>query len=69
MVENTPGHLPEQSTKVIKAVAVRNDGFYSEWYSWFTAYGQVEFDETKMPVFNADNDDFTLTLYNLNSWT
>ena len=38
MVENTPGHLPEQSTKVIKAVAFRNDGFYSEWYSWFTAY-------------------------------
>ena len=28
--------------------------------------GQVEFDETKMPVFDADNDDFTLTLYNLN---
>ena len=28
--------------------------------------GQVEFDETKMPVFEADNDDFTLTLYNLN---
>lgn len=27
--------------------------------------GQVEFDETKMPVFDADNDDFTLTLYNL----
>ena len=27
--------------------------------------GQVEFDETKMPVFEADNDDFTLTLYNL----
>ena len=27
---------------------------------------QVEFDETKMPVFEADNDDFTLTLYNLN---
>ena len=27
---------------------------------------QVEFDETKMPVFDADNDDFTLTLYNLN---
>ena len=39
MVESTPGHLPEQSTKVIKEVAVRNDGFYSEWYSWFTAYG------------------------------
>ena len=28
--------------------------------------GQVEFDETKMPVFEADNDDFILTLYNLN---
>lgn len=28
--------------------------------------GQVEFDETRMPVFDADNDDFTLTLYNLN---
>ena len=28
--------------------------------------GQVEFDEPKMPVFEADNDDFTLTLYNLN---
>lgn len=28
--------------------------------------GQVEFDETKMPVFDADNSDFTLTLYNLN---
>ena len=28
--------------------------------------GQVEFDETKMQVFEADNDDFTLTLYNLN---
>ncbi|MDD6235292.1 MAG: winged helix-turn-helix transcriptional regulator [Lachnospiraceae bacterium] len=28
--------------------------------------GQVEFDETKMPIFEADNDDFTLTLYNLN---
>ena len=28
--------------------------------------GQVEFDETKMPVFGADNDDFTLILYNLN---
>lgn len=27
---------------------------------------QVEFDETKMPVFDADNDAFTLTLYNLN---
>lgn len=26
----------------------------------------MEFDETKMPVFEADNDDFTLTLYNLN---
>lgn len=28
--------------------------------------GQVEFDETKMPVFDADNSNFTLTLYNLN---
>lgn len=28
--------------------------------------GQVEFDESKMPVFVADNDGFTLTLYNLN---
>ena len=28
--------------------------------------GQVEFDETKMPVFEADNDNFTLILYNLN---
>ena len=28
--------------------------------------GQVEFDESKMPVFDADNDDFTLALYNLN---
>lgn len=27
---------------------------------------QVEFDESKMPVFGADNDDFILTLYNLN---
>ena len=27
--------------------------------------GQVEFDETKIPVFDADNDNFTLTLYNL----
>lgn len=27
---------------------------------------QVEFDETKMPFFEADNDDFTLILYNLN---
>lgn len=26
----------------------------------------VEFDETKMPVFEADNYDITLTLYNLN---
>ena len=26
----------------------------------------LEFDETKMAVFDADNDDFTLTLYNLN---
>ena len=31
--------------------------------------GQVEFDETKRPVFDADNDDFTLTLYNLNYGT
>lgn len=31
--------------------------------------GQVEFDETKMPVFEADNDDFILTLYNLNYGT
>ena len=31
--------------------------------------GQVEFDETKIPVFEADNDDFTLTLYNLNYGT
>ena len=31
--------------------------------------GQVEFDESKMPVFDADNDDFTLTLYNLNYGT
>ena len=31
--------------------------------------GQVEFDESKMPVFDADNDDFTLTLYNLNDGT
>ena len=31
--------------------------------------GQVEFDETKMPVFEAQNDDFTLTLYNLNYGT
>ena len=31
--------------------------------------GQVEFDETKMPVFETDNDDFTLTLYNLNYGT
>lgn len=28
--------------------------------------GQVEFDESKMPVFEADNVDFILTLYNLN---
>ncbi len=27
---------------------------------------QVEFDEAKAPVFDANNDDFTLTLYNLN---
>ena len=27
---------------------------------------QVAFDKTKEPVFDADNDDFTLTLYNLN---
>ena len=27
---------------------------------------QVEFDATKMPVFDADKDDFLLTLYNLN---
>lgn len=26
----------------------------------------LEFDETKKLVFDADNDDFTLTLYNLN---
>ena len=26
----------------------------------------LEFDETKRAVFDADNDDFTLTLYNLN---
>ena len=26
----------------------------------------LEFDEIKMTVFDADNDDFTLTLYNLN---
>lgn len=31
--------------------------------------GQVDFDESKMPVFDADNDDFTLTLYNLNYGT
>ena len=31
--------------------------------------GQVEFNESKMPVFDADNDDFTLTLYNLNYGT
>ena len=31
--------------------------------------GQAEFNETKMPVFDADNDDFTLTLYNLNYGT
>ena len=30
---------------------------------------QVEFDEPKMLVFVADNDDFTLTLYNLNYGT
>ena len=28
--------------------------------------GQVEFDESKMPAIDAANDDFTLTLYNLN---
>ena len=28
--------------------------------------GQVEFDETKTPVYEADNDNCTLTLYNLN---
>ena len=28
--------------------------------------GQVEFEKSKMPFFEADNDDFTLTLYNLN---
>lgn len=28
--------------------------------------GQVEFDEFKKPVFEADNDDFILPLYNLN---
>ena len=28
--------------------------------------GRVEFEESKMPVFEADNDDFTLILYNLN---
>ena len=28
--------------------------------------GQVEFDESKMPIFDADNDDFILTLYNMN---
>lgn len=27
---------------------------------------QVECDETKMPVFDADKDEFTLNLYNLN---
>ncbi len=27
---------------------------------------QAGFNETKMPVFDADNDDFTLTLFNLN---
>ena len=26
----------------------------------------LEFDEIKMTAFDADNDDFTLTLYNLN---
>lgn len=26
----------------------------------------LEFDEIKMTVFDADNDDFTLTLYNVN---
>lgn len=31
--------------------------------------GSVEFDESKMPVFGADNDGFTLTLYNLNYGT
>lgn len=35
-------------------------------YSLADYEGQVEFDETKMPVFEADNDDFTLILYNLN---
>ncbi|MFR5605698.1 MAG: hypothetical protein ACLTJY_02220 [Mediterraneibacter faecis] len=28
--------------------------------------GQAEFDESKMPAIDAANDDFTLTLYNLN---
>ena len=27
---------------------------------------QVEFDESRMPIFNVNNDDFSLTLYNLN---
>lgn len=31
--------------------------------------GSVEFDESNMPVFGADNDGFTLTLYNLNYGT
>ena len=31
--------------------------------------GQAEFDESKMPAIDAANDDFTLTLYNLNYGT
>ena len=38
-----------------------------EWtYELADCKGQVEFDETKTPVFEADNDNCTLTLYNLN---
>ncbi len=29
-----------QSTKIIKESAARNDGFYSKWYSWFTAHSK-----------------------------
>ena len=43
--------------------------FASLFFALADYEGSVEFDESKMPVFGADNDGFTLTLYNLNYGT
>ena len=40
------------------------DAYFFLHFSYYEE--QVEFDETKMPVFDSDNDDFILILYNLN---